>query len=322
MPLVKRSTFNPSKIWRGPHRQTLTPHFFRRPKFPATFSNVILSLSDGDFLELDHYRNDSDTVAILSHGFEGSARRPYILGMGREFFTAGFDIIAWNFRDCGKQRNLKAYSYHSGKTEDLDEVIKFALSKGYSKVVLIGFSMGGNLSLKYLGEGRAVPEEIKACVVFSVPCDLESTCLNLDRGFNRVYRDNFISTLRVKLRHKVDQGLVTHLSFKEIKKLKTFSQFDNELTAPLNGFESAVDYWTKCSSGQFIPNVKVPSLIVSAHDDPMLGKKSYPYEYLEQSHYVFGEFPNSGGHVGFFDGKFSKTWSELRALDFVLESLS
>jgi hypothetical protein len=276
-----------------------------------------IRLSDSDFLDLDWSDSNTPTrkLVILLHGLEGDGQRPYITGSAKLFNQNGFDACAVNFRGCSGEPNTLFRSYHSGATEDLEEVITHILNTySYSEIYLNGFSLGGNLLLKYLGERNTVPKEIKGAVAISVPCNLRSSCEQLLTPKNILYAQRFKKHLIAKLRQK--QPLFPErITDSDIKNIKTLKDFDDIYTSRAHHFKDALDYYTQCSSLQFLPNITVPSLIINAKNDSFLGEECYPIFEAGQNENLFLEIPKYGGHVGFW-GKNNCTYTEKRSLDF------
>ena len=277
-------------------------------------------LSDGDFLDLDwSYANTvSSKLIILLHGLEGNGQRPYMLGPAKLFNRNGFDAVSVNFRGCSGEDNLMYRSYHSGATEDLKDILSHILStRKYKNIFFHGISLGGNLLLKYLGENNDVPKEIKAGIAVSVPCDLYGSCKELHTLKNKPYHDNFksylVKRLRVKQKNHTDK-----LSVKEINSIKTLKDFDDIYTSKAHGFRDALEYYEKASSLQFLPNIKVPALILNALNDSFLSPECYPVKEAKENEKLFLEMPKHGGHVGFhLSGGFY--YNEKRALEFIQE---
>lgn len=236
-------------------------------------------------------------------------------GMARAFSKNGFDVLAWNFRGCSDEMNQQLRFYHSGATDDLDCVVMHARAKGYQEIYLIGFSLGGNLTLKYLGE-RKTYAEIKKAVVFSTPLDLYTSCVKISKPGNRIYSNRFLKSLKEKVIRK--SSVIAGLDLKGIESIDTLIRFDDQYTAPLHGFQNAMDYYTKCSSIHFLDAISIPSLIVNARNDPFLSELCYPIAQFRNHTFIKIENPRHGGHVGF--AQFNKNglyWSEERALSFL-----
>ena len=317
MPIVK-SDYKPPRFFRNGHLQTLYPTLFRRLPKQAT-ERERLELSDGDFLDLDWSFNGSKNLAIISHGMEGSSESIYIRGMQRILTNNGWDSLAWNFRGCSGEINRSLRFYHSGASDDLDLVIQHASStKKYSKLALIGFSMGGNISLKYLGEKTSkIPKALKSAVTISVPCNLESAAKKLAYKRNYIYMKRFLLLLKKKMKQK-EVKFAKECDITNFNSIRTFEQFDNRYTAPIHGFSSAQDYWHQCSSINFLNNISVPTLIINALDDPFLMPSCYPYEAANVNPNIFLATPEYGGHVGFVSFNSEKVyWSEEMMLKFI-----
>ncbi len=315
MPLVT-SNYSPPLFFRNAHLATIYCGLFRKVN-GVIQKRERLTLSDGDFLDLDWSDSivPSKRLAILLHGLEGDGQRPYITGSAKLFNQNGYDACAVNYRGCSGETNKYYRSYHSGVTEDLKEVIDHILkTKKYSEIYLKGFSLGGNLVLKYLGEGNSVPKEIKGAVAVSVPCNLHSSCQQLLTFKNILYAIRFKGNLIGKLRQK--QALFPELiTDSDIRKIKTLKDFDDVYTSRAHNFKDALDYYTQCSSLQFLPNIRVPCLIINAQDDSFLGPECYPFNEVEHNPNLYLETPEYGGHVGFWGTK-NVTYTEKRAQDF------
>lgn len=315
MPLIP-SNYTPPLFYRNGHLSTMYCGLFRRVVGPEQ-SRERLTLSDGDFLDLDWSKSDASTkkLAVLLHGLEGDAQRPYITGSAKLLNTNGFDACAVNFRSCSGEPNSLYRSYHSGATEDLVDVINHILSaKKYSEIYLKGFSLGGNLALKYLGEGNRIPKEIKAAAAISVPCSLKDSCDQLLSNQNVLYAKRFKKHLISKLRQK--QFLFPDLiPDADVRAIRTLKDFDDIYTSRAHHFKDALDYYDKCSSLQFLSKIEVPSLIINAKNDSFLGKDCFPIDEAEKNDNLHLEIPTYGGHVGFW-GKNNITYTERRALDF------
>ncbi len=315
MPVVA-SSFDPPWWLRNAHLQTVLPVFWRRHlRFPGVAER--LELTDGDFLDLDWVRRGHRRLAILSHGLEGSFDAGYIRGMAAALTASGWDALAWTFRGCGPEPNRLLRFYHSGETGDLATVIQHAASQ-YDHLALIGFSLGGNLTLKYMGEKPPHPSIIGAAAI-SVPVDLASSAGALDqRRGNRLYLRRFLDTLIAKVEAKA-RRFPGEIDLTSIRRIRSFQEFDDRYTARLHGFRDAEDYWRQSSARQFLPQITVPSLLINAWDDPFLPPACFPVDEAEANPCFFLDAPAHGGHVGFLDfppGD-SRTWAERRVVDFL-----
>ena len=301
------------------HVQTIFPTLFRtRPE--VNYKRTRITTPDGDFLDLDWLRETVSTqLVILTHGLESSSSSKYISGMARAFHRLGWHALAWNLRGCSGEPNNQLTSYHCGSTDDLETVISHVEQlQLYTSVVLIGFSLGGNITLKYLGDrGTETPAVIKAAVSFSVATDLESSAKRLERFENRIYMQRFLKTLEQKVRDKMKQ-FPGRLDDHGLKKMRTFREFDGAYTAPLNGFASAQDYWKRCSCGSVLGDITIPTLLVNAANDPFLPAECYPSKLAKDHPFLTLEIPDSGGHMGFVQLKSQPDyWTERRTIQFI-----
>ncbi|PNQ72757.1 alpha/beta hydrolase [Hanstruepera neustonica] len=308
------------------------PLFFKNGHVSTIYSGLVrrvhgveqnrerITLPDEDFLDLDwsFANSKTDKLIIVLHGLEGHAQRPYMTGVAKLFNNNGFDAVCVNFRGCSGEDNLKYRSYHSGATEDLEAILNHILAtKTYSEITLNGFSLGGNMLLKYLGERDTIPNEIKAAIAVSVPCDLHGSCKELHKFKNVAYHENFKKYLVNRLRKKQKKH-TDALSIEAINSIKTLKDFDDVYTSKAHGFSDALDYYAQCSSLQFLPNIHTPTLIINALNDSFLSPECYPVKEAKQNPDLFLEMPKHGGHVGFhLYGK--HYYNERRALEFVLE---
>lgn len=315
MPLITSSSYkNPFWLFNG-HLETIVPSIFR--KVTGRYQRERFDLPDGDFVDLDWMKGNNHQLVIISHGLEGNSERHYSKGLATYFHRHGWDALAWNCRGCSGEINRLLRFYHHGATEDLAAIIDHSIRLGYKKIALAGFSMGGSMSLKYLGEhGAGVPHEVKACVAFSVPCHLGSSAAELDKPSNRFYLNRFLKKLERKIRAKA--GLHPgKISCENFNTIRSFREFDNCYTAPLHGFTDADDFYTRASSLPHLAAIAVPTLLVNALNDPFLPEACYPYELAKNHLMLYLETPDRGGHVGFSLGGKNENWMELRALEFI-----
>ncbi|HEY3664021.1 MAG TPA: alpha/beta fold hydrolase [Chthoniobacterales bacterium] len=299
--------------------QTIVGAFLRRGR-RITFARERLELPDGDFLDLRWLRQGRSRLAILSHGLEGSADQDYIRGMSAALADAGWDVLAWNFRGCGEEPNRLVRLYHSGATEDLRAVVDHA-ARSYSGIALVGFSLGGNLTLKYMGE--APPHDsILAAVAISAPVDLAASARMLDRRWsNRLYLRRFIDSLVSKVEAKASR-FPGEIDARGSRALRTFQQFDDRYTSRLHGFRDAADYWRQSSARQFLHRITKPTLLLNARNDPFLAPECFPFPEAWENPCLFLEAPESGGHLGFleFAGGL-QPWFEERVVEFLAEAV-
>ncbi|MGB0416453.1 MAG: YheT family hydrolase [Coraliomargarita sp.] len=319
MPLIETSSYRPPFGFGNAHWQTIYPALFRKVP-PTACKRERINTPDGDFLDLDWARAASNSkLVVITHGLEGSTRGPYVQGMAHAFHRAGWDICAWNFRGCSGEPNRKLCSYHSGASEELETVLQHIdRTANYDQVTLIGFSLGGNLMLKYLGEqGSNLAPKIRSAVALSVPCDLASSAKRLEHWSNRIYMRRFMQFLRPKVREKL-QRFPGQIEDHGLARMRTFAEFDDAYTAPIHGFTGANDYWARCSCTQFLPDIRIPTLLINALDDPFLTPSCFPRKEALNHSNVYLETPANGGHVGFVElGNRGRYWSEQRSLDFI-----
>lgn len=302
-------------LWlRNGHVQSVWPTLFRKVAIAEPVREV-LPTDDGDELHLDWYRQGSDRLAVLSHGLEGHSRRPYMLGLARALLNDGWDVLAWNFRSCGGVMNHQPRFYHSGATGDLDRVVQHGLARGYKTAFLSGFSMGGNLTLLYLGQqSEQVDSRICGAATYSVPCDLAGSADTLALPSRRIYMQRFLRDLQVKMEEK-SKRFPELIDVSGFGNIRSFHEFDDRYTAPLHGFRDAQDYWASCSALWKLKDIRVPSLIVNAADDPFLSRQCFPESREQLGAHVRLESPRWGGHVGFVEhARDGYYWSERRAV--------
>jgi uncharacterized protein len=297
------------------HLETIYPALLRTVN-GITYSRERITTPDQDFLDLDWVNNNSNKLVIISHGLEGNSQRAYIKGMAKIFSQHNYDVLAWNYRGCSEEMNHQLRFYHSGATDDLNLVVQHALTKGYSEINLIGFSLGGNLTLKYAGEqSSALAKQFNRIVAFSVPLHLHSSSLKIAASAYGIYARRFLKTLKQKVALKASR--MPGIDTRELNRIHNLFDFDDAYTAKLHGFAGALDYYEKCSSLYFLKGIKRQTLLVNALNDPFLSQNCYPRGFNNHE-YLTTEYPVRGGHVGFT--QFTKNgvyWSELRALQFI-----
>jgi len=323
MPVGTQPGYKGSILSFNKHFETIYPALFRRVPDAPTVRRERLELEDGDFLDIDYALQQNPApnkkVVIVSHGLEGDSQRPYVKGMMKAFYSFGWDVMAWNMRGCSGELNRLPRFYNSGATEDLNAITAEAVRRGYSEISLVGFSLGGNLTVKFLGEPWAGKYPIVSSVAFSVPLDLESCSIEIDKWHNYLYTERFLRTLLKKVRQKA-QLFPGSFNLKGLKKVKSIFQFDEVVTGPLHGYSGAIDYYTKCSSRPFLPAVNSPLLVVNALNDTFLSEKCYDEAIFNANPHTLLLTPAYGGHCGFAEFSNNKTyWSEKIATEFCLQ---
>jgi len=316
MALISNNTYKPPFWLFNKHLETIYPILFRKVSYDVIPQKKTIHTPDDDSFDLNYYQNKSDKTVIISHGLEGNNMRPYVLGMVKIFLNNGWNVIAWNYRGCNGKINNSVRSYHSGFTEDLYEAIKFADTQEVNKISLIGFSLGGNLTLRYLSELKKINKKVRSAVVLSVPLDLHQSCLEISKPSNILYSKRFLRTLKKKIKNK--SIIFPEIETKKLSVCHDLMTFDDHFTAPMHGFRDAIDYYRSCSALYVLDQIKTPTLIINALNDPFLSKECYPFNRLKNHKYLHLETPKKGGHVGFYsqnnDGQY---WSEQRSLAFI-----
>jgi uncharacterized protein len=320
MPLIHKSSYPGAPFYQfSPHLQTILPAIIRKVN-GINYERERLTLSDGDFVDLDWIDKNSKNLVLLAHGLEGSTERHYMKGMAKFFAKQQWDVLAWNCRSCSGEMNINQRLYHHGEIGDIDEVIQHALSlKDYEKITLIGFSMGGNIIMKYLGvHGKNIPEAIFKAIAYSAPADLVSSVSLLDLPISKFYKNRFLKLLKPKIEYKANK-FPDIIDFKNYSKIKNWADFDNFFTAPLNGFKDADEFYQQGSAANFMNGIRIPTLLVNAQNDPILTPECSPKELCKKHEYIYLETPKEGGHVGFMTSGISGAWSEGRAWEFVCQ---
>jgi hypothetical protein len=295
---VRPSSFRPAWWLRNPHLQTLWPTFLRRR--PALrICRERLETPDGDFLDLSWVDGTLGPRVLLLHGLEGALGSHYAAGLLNSLATAGFQPLLLHFRNCGDEPNRLPRSYHSGETGDIELVIHRLAAESRPVSAAVGISLGGNALLKWLGEqGEAAP--LSAAVAVSVPFVLADAARRLDKGLSRIYQRHLLSKLRNSYRRKFAR--IPSPLHVDLRRLRNFRDYDDQVTAPLHGFAGVDDYYTRSSSRQFLDRIRVPTLIIHAQDDPFMFPGSCPQP-GELSPAVTLELSEHGGHVGFVAGR-------------------
>lgn len=307
---TKPSAYAP--VWWLPdgHTQTLWGALCRR--VPAVLARrERIELPDGDFVDLAHVGADAAPAVLVLHGLEGDLQSPYARALLHAIAARGWHGVLLHFRGCSGEPNRLPRHYHSGDTGDLAHILAL-LRRRAPALAAVGYSLGGNVLLKYLGERGAGAGLAAACAV-SVPFDLALAVDTLNRGFARVYQRRLVASLQAKARRKFAR-LAAPIDLAELARWRDFRSFDERVTAPLHGFASAADYYARSSSRPFLREIAVPTLIVHAEDDPFLDPRGIPTA-PELGAPVTLELADRGGHVGFVateDG-----WLERRIADFV-----
>lgn len=319
MPIVDSAYPGPPHWQVGGHVQTIWPNLMRSVG-PVAFRRHRLELDDGDFLDLDFSFSDhTEGLLVIGHGLEGSADRPYVRGMAHYFAARGWAICAINFRSCSGQLNRLRRMYHHGDYPDLHAVAKYLRASHTGRMAYVGFSMGGNIGLNYAGR---MPAEAKAhfdtIVAYSSPLYLGDSIAALENPVGRVYSRRFWKALAAKLEAKAAAHDIVGLDV--LSRVHDWDAFDRAFSLPLHGYpDEAVpeDFYRDVSPIDHLADVEVPTLVVQALNDPMLGGRCFETAFAKTHPAVTLEQPAQGGHVGFALAGASHTYAEARTYEWV-----
>jgi len=294
--------FKPAWWLTNPHCQTLWSVLCRRRIKNLSPKRERIELADGDFIDIDWVGSGNGPIVLILHGLEGSVQSLYAQGMLQTIVQQGWRGVCMHFRSCSGERNRLPRAYHSGETRDIAEVISQLQQRTPATLfAAIGFSLGGNVLLKWLGEmGEHSP--LVAAIAISVPFELSKAAARINSGFSRIYQWRLLHSLCKKIKWKFQQQPAPFI-IPPLRKIRTLRDFDDQVTAPLHGFVDGADYYTKSSCRQYLQKIKVPTLLLQAKDDPLVGNNSLPEQY-EMSAQVKLELSEKGGHVGFVSGNF------------------
>lgn len=298
------------------HYQTIVPNLFR--SVPISYRRERIDTPDGDFLDLDWLDHpDSRKLVVLSHGLEGDSHRVYIASAAKYFHQHGWHALAWNCRSCSGEMNRTPKLYSHGQTEDVETVIDHALASGnYDRIVMVGYSMGGNLTLKYLGTmGTRRPREVTHGIAFSAPVFIQHSADSLNRADNFIYRLKFKRSLTAKIMAKEAQ-FPGRVDLSRLKEVREWRDFDRFTSLCISDYDDLEEYYAYLSSGNFVAGTTAPVLIVNATNDPIVPDACNPHQLAATHPLIHLETPNWGGHVGFaLKGK-NHNWMDERALAF------
>lgn len=306
--------FKPAWWLRGPHLQTLWAALVRSVETPLLRSECY-ALDDGDELELRWCGSEEGPLVVILHGLEGSSESIYVRALLQRIEARGWGGVVMQFRGCGSTINKLDRSYHSGDTADIRSLLKTLHTRYPGRTLFaVGYSLGGNVLLKYLGES-AEETNIAAAAAVSVPFDLAAGANRLNRGFSRFYQRHLVRNLQRKVADKFAHRTAP-IAIADLHRWKTFWLFDEHVTAPLHGFRSASEYYERSSCGQYLRHIVTPTLVIHAKDDPFLEHDAIPND-SELSPALEFELSNSGGHVGFVSGQIpflAKYWLDARLM--------
>jgi len=318
--------FKTNGILKNRHIQTLYAPLFRKQPTPKVLLETF-ELSDGDFVECYWNKEeptDEQPIVTLFHGLAGSFDTPYIQGVMRALEKRGFSSVLMHFRGCSGKENRLPRAYHSGDTADAKAWIDYLKEKyPNSPLHAVGYSIGGNMLLKLLGEEQK-KTPLTSAVSVSAPMDLAITAKAINRGFSKLYQKHLLKALKIELLKKFEKFNMKSLLIidtNRVKKISTIEEFDELYTAPINGFDSAKDYYNKCSAKQFLQYIGIPTLIIHALDDPFMTEEILPTEDDKVSTNVTFNISEQGGHVGFVGGSCSNPdyWLEETIADYFVQ---
>ena len=321
--LLANSTYSPPWWLPGGDLQTIYA-YARRFSNPIGYRRERWETPDGDFIDLDFVDSNGAgaKLLVLFHGLEGCSRSHYALATMAWARRLGWRGVVPHFRGCSGEANRLPRSYHSGDSAEIDWILRrLKATHAESELYAVGVSLGGNMLLKWLGEaGSSAAAIVSGAAAVSAPVDLNAAANVLDVGHRKaIYTRSFLRSMRQKVLGKI----ATHrldIDPADVYRCSTFRAIDNLYTAPVHGFKDADDYWARSSSKPLLKQIRVPTLLLNARNDPFLPEAALPSD-AEISASVIREFPQAGGHVGFVSGKLpgSLDWLPQRALGFFLE---
>ena len=313
---IVNSKYKPPFLYCNGHVATVLPSMFR--EVPVDYSRERINLSDGDFLDLDWVNGGNDKIVIISHGLEGNSYRHYVTGTVKLFSEQGWDAVGWNCRSCSGEMNLLPRLYSHVDAPDLSEVIDHILATNrYQKIALVGFSMGGAITLNYITKMKDHhPEELVAAVAISAPVDVGVSADELEKSKNRFYLRRFLKKMVKRIKQKAVQ-FPDIIDISGVDNITTFSEYDIRYTAPLNGCSNPAEFYRKASTKESLQEIDIPTLLLIAANDPFMPPSCYPFEAARDHEFFHLEVPKRGGHVGFTIKSLQYSWMEVRALEFI-----
>jgi hypothetical protein len=320
--MIRNIDFHPAWWLPGPHGQTLWPALFRfKPRLALRRERV--ELPDGDFLDLDWTNGEQGPIVLVLHGLEGSSDSGYARGLLSRVAAHGWRGVVMHFRGCSGEPNRRTRSYTAGDTRDLAHVVGLLRQRDpASPLACVGYSLGGNMLLKWLGETGSTA--LDAAVAVSVPFLLDSAAQRMRRGFSRLYQRHLLAHLRAHYRRKQQKGLALPLPLRDMARLRDFYAFDDRVTAPLHGYAGVHDYYARASCRRYLRGIRAPTLVIHALDDPFMLPSVIP-QADELSDSTTLELSRHGGHVGFVSGAWpgrADYWLEQRIPAFLAQHWS
>ncbi len=316
MPFLRHSSYKKAPFGQfGGNLQTIVPSF--RKILGVQYERERIETFDKDFLDLDWIDKKNKKLVLLTHGLEGDSGRPYMLGMAKMFSENGFDVLAWNCRSCSGEMNRAFRLYNHGEIGDIETVLNHALKRrNYDEVVLVGFSMGGNVSLKFAAVSQH--PSVKKVIAFSAPLEMRTSTAILNHPSRFLYKSRFEKGILPKVKKKAEL-FPDLLSLAEVEAAQSWEDQQHLFFVRINGYASIDDFYERGSAVNFISKLTIPTLIVQAQNDPMLTPECSPIQLAENHRFIHLETPRFGGHCGFMlPNDKVHAWSEYRALEFAL----
>jgi len=313
--MIKPIAFKPVWYLKNRHLQTILPNVIH-PAFPQV-EKERLELEDGDFIDLLWSQTKAPQTLLILHGLEGSVNSPYAKRILNYCNQRQIAAVLMHFRGCSGEPNRLMRSYHSGETGDPQLVINHLKTKGITDIALLGYSLGANVTLKYMGEAETDPV-VRCAIAVSVPFRLDLCATAMDEGFARIYQTSLVSRLIVKMQQKQNMFDAAEHNYPNPEKMRSFWEFDDHFTAPIHGFESAKHYYQSASSRQYLKGINKPTLILHSRDDPFMTPEVLPGA-SELSSDTCLELTDHGGHVGFVSsrGLMPDMWLQTRIQQFL-----
>ncbi len=320
--MLGKKPFKPAWWLRNPHLQTVYARYLGRRRYVKT-RKELFELADGDFLDLRWTGGNVGPIIVILHGLEGSVESHYAKGMLRAAQRQGWRAVLAHFRTCGGQLSRLPRAYHSGDTQDFAELVKYLkVREPNTPIIAVGYSMGANVLLKWLGES-ADQNPLDAAVAVSVPFELHKVSETIGGVLSGKYEQYFLKPLKRKILNILENHDLP-LDVNQVIALRSLREYDDYVTAPLHGFKDAKDYYTQCSSRYYLNRIAVPTLIIHSKDDPFMPRDIVP-TLDEVSLSVELEIYERGGHVGFITGwnpLWPKYWLEHRIPEYIIQQLS
>jgi uncharacterized protein len=313
---IIKSKYKAPFLYRNQHIATILPSIFR--KVTVAYTRERIDTPDGDFLDIDWLAKGHDRAVILSHGLEGHSHRHYITATAKLFAAQGWDVIAWNCRSCSGEMNLKPRLYSHVDAPDLATVIDHVLEKhNYRRLALVGFSMGGAITLNYLTKMKVHhPRELVAAVAISAPVDVGGSSVELEKNRNIFYRKRFLKKMILRIKQKAVK-FPDVFDLRGIDKISTFAEYDRRFTVPMHNCRHTGEFYKKASTHYTLDKLSIPTLLLIAENDPFMPASCYPFAVARDHEFFHLEVPKRGGHVGFTTESLKYSWMEGRALEFI-----